>query len=105
TYGNLVRKKEIQSEIDELKLQQKSVGEQVQNLRKALKGLTDDDKKIIENKELFENEQTFIQESNNEINLLREKFETLSESLADYPFQIEGETRILNSEILAEIQN
>lgn len=104
-YGNLVRKKEIQSEIDELKLQQKSVGEQVQNLRKALKGLTDNDKKIIENKELFENEQTFIQESNNEINLFREKFETLSESLDNYPFQIEEETKILNSEILSEIQN
>ena len=104
-YGNLVRMKEVQSEIDELKLQQKSVGEQVQNLRKALKGLTDDDKKIIQNKELFENEQTFIQESNNEIDLFRERFEALSESLADYPFQIEQETKILNSEILSEIQN
>lgn len=104
-YSNLVRKKEIQSEIDELRLQQKSVGEQLQNLRKALKGLTDDDKKIIENKELFENEQTFIQESNNEINLFREKFEALSESLKDYPSQIEEESKILNRIVLSEIQN
>ncbi|HLR49877.1 MAG TPA: AAA family ATPase [Candidatus Sphingobacterium stercoripullorum] len=104
-YGNLVRKKEIQSEIDELKLQQKSVGEQVQNLRKTLKGLTEEDKKIIENKELFENEQTFIQESNNEIKLFKEKFEALLESLTDYPSEIEEETKILNSEVLSEIQN
>ncbi|HET8860834.1 TrlF family AAA-like ATPase [Marivirga sp.] len=104
-YGNLVRKKEIQSEIEELKLQHKSVGEQVQNLRKSLKGLTEEDKKIIENKELFENEQTFIQESNNEISLFKEKFEALTESLIDYPSQIEEETKILNSEILSEIQN
>lgn len=102
-YGNLVRKKEIQSEIDELKLQHKSVGEQVQNLRKSLKGLTDDDKKIIENKELFENEQTFIQESNNEIDLFKQKFETLGESLSEYPSKIEEEANILNSEILSEI--
>lgn len=104
-YGNLVRKKEIQSEIDELKLQHKSVGEQVQNLRKSLKGLTDDDKKIIENKELFENEQTFIQESNNEIDLFKQKFETLAETLSEYPSKIEENTKILNSEILSEIQN
>ena len=103
-YGNLVRKKEIQSEIDELKLQHKSVGEQVQNLRKSLKGLTDDDKKIIENKELFENEQTFIQESNNEIDLFKQKFETLGESLSEYPSKIEEDANILNSEILSEIQ-
>lgn len=103
-YGNLVRKKEIQSEIDELKLQHRSVGEQVQNLRKSLKGLTDDDKKIIENKELFENEQTFIQESNNEIELFKQKFETLGESLSEYPSKIEEDANILNSEILSEIQ-
>jgi len=104
-YGNLVRKKEIQSEIDELKLQHKSVSEQVQNLRKSLKGLSDDDKKIIENKELFENEQTFIQESNNEIDLFKQKFETLEESLSEYPTKIEEDASILNSEILSEIQN
>lgn len=104
-YSNLVRKKEILSEIEELRLQHKSVGEQVQNLRKSLKGLTDDDKKIIENKELFENEQTFIQESNNEIDLFKEKFEALSESLSEYPSKIGGDTRILNSEILSKIQN
>ncbi|QTY27067.1 TrlF family AAA-like ATPase [Flavobacterium sp. CS20] len=103
-YSNLVRKKEIQSEIDELKLQHKSVGEQVQNLRKSLKGLTDEDKKIIENKELFENEQTFIQESNNEIDLFKQKFETLGESLSEYPSKIQEDANILNSEILSEIQ-
>ncbi len=102
-YSNLVRKKEIQSEIEELKLQHKSVGEQVQNLRKSLKGLTEDDKKIIENKELFENEQTYIQESNNEIDLFKQKFETLAESLSDYPSQIE--VNILNNEILSEIRD
>jgi chromosome segregation protein len=104
-YGNLVRKKEILSEIEELRLQHKSVGEQVQNLRKSLKGLTEEDKKIIENKELFENEQTYIQESNNEINLFKEKFEALSESLSDYPSQLEEENEIINNEILSEIQN
>ena len=103
-YRNLVRKKEIQSEIEELKLQHKSVGDQVQNLRKSLKGLTDDDKKIIENKELFENQKTFIQESNNEINIFKRKFETLKESLSEYPSKIEEKSDYLNKELLDEIQ-
>jgi len=103
-YGNLVRKKEILSEIEELKLQHKSVSEQVQNLRTSLKGLTDEDKEVIGNKELFENEQTFIQESDNEIDLFKQKFETLSETLSEYPNQLEENTKILNKDVISEIQ-
>ncbi len=103
-YGNLVRKKEIQAEIEELRLQHKSVSEQVQSLRKSLKGLTEEDKKIIENKELFENEQTHIQESNNEIDLFKHKFQALKESLSDYPSEIDVNAKNLNKDILSEIQ-
>ena len=103
-YGNLVRKKEILSEIEELKLQHKSVSEQVQNLRTSLKGLTDEDKEVIGNKELFENEQTFIQESDNEIDLFKQKFKTLSETLSEYPNQLEENTKILNKDVISEIQ-
>lgn len=103
-YSNLVRKIEIQSEVEELKLQSKSVNEQVQNLRNSLKGLTEDDRKIIENKELFENEQTFIQESNNEIELFKDKFTSIKESLSGYPTELDADTNILNNEIVEGIQ-
>jgi chromosome segregation protein len=103
-YSNLVRKKEIQSEIEELKLQHKSVNEQVQNLRKSLKGLSEKDKQIIENKEFFENEQTLIKESQNEIDLFKQKFESLSESLSDYPSALSESEGISNKGILSEIQ-
>lgn len=102
-YSNLVRKIEIQGEIEELRLQSKSVSEQVLNLRKTLKGLSEEDKKIIANKELFENEKTFIQESNNEIELFKERFLTLKDTLSDYPVQISEDTEILNKENLSEI--
>ncbi len=104
-YSNLVRKREIQLEIEELKLHQKSVGEQVNNRRESLKGLSNEDKKIIENKELLENEQTFIQESNNEIEIFKEKFESLAESLSKYPSRAEENVKISNKEILSKIQN
>lgn len=104
-YGNLVRKKEILNEIEELRLQHKSVSEQVQNLRKSLKGLTEEDKKVIENKELIENEQTHIQESTNEIELFKNKFQSISESINDYPSEIKPDTALLNKEALQEIQS
>lgn len=104
-YGNLVRKIEIQNEIDELRLQSKSVHEQVQNLRNSLKGLTEEDKKVIENKELFENEQTYIQESTNEIALFEEKFKSIAKSLKDYPSQLDDETKILNEKLIGELQS
>src|SRR5690606_34069059 len=104
-YSNLVRKKEIQSEIEELRLQHKSVSEQVQNLRKSLKGLTDEDRIVISNKELFENEQTFIQESNNEIDLFKQKFTSLSVSLSEYPTILTNETDFKNIEIIRLIQS
>ncbi len=103
-YSNLVRKIEIQSEVEELRLQSKSVNEQVQNLRNSLKGLTDEDKKVIENKELFENEQTFIQESNNEVELFKGKFNTIKETLSGYPTELDADTNILNTEIINGIQ-
>ena len=104
-YSNLIRKIEIQNEVEELKLQSKSVSEQVQNLRNSLKGLTDDDRKIIENKELFENEQTFIQESNNEIELFKDKFTSIKEALSGYPTKLDSGTNILNKEIVESIQS
>jgi len=104
-YSNLVRKIEIQSEVEELKLQSKSVNEQVQNLRNSLKGLTDDERKIIENKELFENEQTFIQESNNEIELFKDKFTSIKTVLTEYPTELDSNTSILNKDIVENIQS
>lgn len=103
-YSNLVRKIEIQSEVEELRLQSKSVNEQVQNLRNSLKGLTDEDKKVIENKELFENEQTFIQESNNEVELFKGKFDSIKETLSGYPTELDADTNILNTEIINGVQ-
>lgn len=71
TYNNFIRKKEIDGEVEELQLQNKSVKEQVENLRESLKGISDEDKKIIAGKQLYENEQTFIQESLNEFELFK----------------------------------
>lgn len=104
TYNNLVRKKEIQGEVEELQLQHKSVKEQVQNLRESLKGISDEDKKVIASKQLYENEQTFIQESQNEFNLFKEKAQELLTSIGDYPNLIKEDSEFENKELLKGIE-
>ena len=104
TYNNLVRKKEIQSEVEELQLQHKSVKKQVQNLRESLKGISDEDKKVIASKQLYENEQTFIQESQNEFNLFSEKTQELLNSINDYPSLITESSDFENNELLKKIE-
>lgn len=104
TYNNLVRKKELLGEVEELQLQAKSVREQVQNLRKSLKGVSEDDKKIIDGKQLYENEQTFIQESLNEFDLFKDKTEQLLTSIEDYPSILEDEAEIVNKELIKQIE-
>ena len=68
-----------------------------------MKGLTEDNKKVIENKEFIENEQTFIQESNNEIEFFRDKFSSISTVLSGYPTEIDTDSNILNKEIIDRI--
>ncbi|HEA19808.1 MAG TPA: hypothetical protein ENH87_02690 [Pricia antarctica] len=103
-YNNLIRKKEIQSEIDELNLQSKSITEQVESLRKALKGITEEDKKVIQTKQLYENEKTYIQESKNELNLFKDKFQEIKTSLKDYPNKLGVEVAIKNRDLINNIE-
>ena len=103
-YNNLIRKKEIQTEIVELNLQSKSITEQVENLRKSLKGISEEDKKVIQTKQLYENEKTYIQESKNEINLFKNKFEEIQSSLEDYPNLLDSGTAIENKDLIDKIE-
>jgi chromosome segregation protein len=103
-YNNLVRKIEILREVEELRLQSKSVSEQVQNRRKTLKGISEDDKKIIDNKQLYENEQTYIQESQNELSLFKDKIDLIKETINEYPTSLNGDIDILNQDLIEQIQ-
>jgi chromosome segregation protein len=103
-YNNLIRKKEIQTEIVELNLQSKSITEQVENLRKSLKGISEDDKKVIQTKQLYENEKTYIRESKNEIDLFKTKFEEIQISLEDYPNLLDSGTAIENRDLINKIE-
>ncbi|MCK4297579.1 MAG: AAA family ATPase [Candidatus Marinimicrobia bacterium] len=103
-YNNLVQKKELQSEVDQLQLQVKSLKEQVQNLRNSLKGISEDDQKIIAKKQLYENEQTFIQESRNELALFEGKINQLAISLKDYPSFVGEDMEFENRELISSIE-
>jgi chromosome segregation protein len=104
SYSNYIRKKELQREIDELQLQQKSISEQVTTLRSNLKGISDEDKIIIEQKQLFENEQTYIQESINDFQIFKNKVNELKVSINEYPTKINKSDEIQNTELISEIE-
>jgi type III restriction enzyme len=104
SYSNYIRKIELQREIDELQLQQKSISEQVNTLRSNLKGISDEDKIIIEQKQLYENEQTYIQESTNDFQIFKNKINEIKISINEYPTKINETEAIHNSELINKIE-
>lgn len=104
SYNDLIRKVEIDSEIEKLRLQEKSTKEQADGLRNSIKGIDEGDKKVIEAKQLYENQQTYIQESEHEISLFKEKLKSLVESVKQYPSGINTTDKLNNSELLGKIQ-
>jgi chromosome segregation protein len=66
-YVELIRKKEVETEISKYNLEIDSLTKQVAALRKTLKGLSDADQEIIKQKALFENEELIIEDLKNEL--------------------------------------
>lgn len=60
TYEDLQRRRTVTAEIAKFELERKSLAEQVDRLRKNLRGLTDEDHQIIIQQELWEQEQQLI---------------------------------------------
>ena len=84
SYNQLIRKKEIEHEIYNFNLESKSVNTQVDNIRKSLKGMSDADKETINKKSKYEIEQTIINNSRNELNVVENKADELVKLLESY---------------------
>jgi chromosome segregation protein len=66
-YRNLIRKKEVESEIAKYNLEITSLTKQLDTLRKGLKGLSDVDQEIIKQKTAYDNEELTIESLKNEL--------------------------------------
>lgn len=107
SYNQLIRKKELEQEIENLNLQSQSLNTQADNIRKSLKGISDVDQEIISKKSKYEIEQTIISNSKNGLNVVENKTDELLKLLELYlePFVRvdETENKQLIQNILVEL--
>jgi len=103
TYAQLIRKKEIELEIEDFKLELNSLSTQVDSMRKSLKGISEDDQKTIEKKPKYENEGTLIESVIGELKVFENKANELLFLLEKYPEPFKLIDEVENKELIQEI--
>jgi type III restriction enzyme len=104
TYGNLIRKREIEADVTKYNLEITSLTEQVAVLRKALKGLSPVDQSIIAQKTLYDNEELIIEGLQNELSRTKEVVDTLNTQVGDREEE-EGDTvEVQNADLITSIR-
>ncbi|MFZ5391895.1 MAG: TrlF family AAA-like ATPase [Patescibacteria group bacterium] len=82
SYGDLIRRKEIDTEIEKNAVEIASLTEQLTGLRKSLKGLSEDDQRTIDQKAKFDNEEAIIENLKNELETTQAHVDNLAKTLA-----------------------
>lgn len=103
-YGNLIRRNEIKAEIDKNDVEIASLTEQLSNLRKGLKGLSEADQKIIEQKPKYDEEEAIIEALQNEFDTAQGNVQTLINSIAEEDKDEKEEEGIENKAIIKDIR-
>ncbi|MDR4499645.1 MAG: AAA family ATPase [Candidatus Scalindua sp.] len=103
SYNSFVRKKEIQNEVEEFKLEIRSLNNQVENLRKSLSGISKEDQEIISQKSKIDSEQSLISTVQAEFLLISTKVDELIVSLEKYPEPFPTDIEIENEDIMTSI--
>lgn len=104
-YNNVIRKRSTENEISKFKLEIKSIKNQAYNLRKSLSGITEEHKKIIENKQKYDLEKDSINKVKIEISTIKNEIEALILSLKNYPTTILTNENIENKQLFLDIES
>lgn len=104
TYSNLLRKKELQNEIEQINLEIKSLKDQVLNLRKSLTGISEEDQGIISQKPKYDNEEHVLDNISSEISIVTEKINEFVDFLSNYPEPFPADVDYVNVELINEIE-
>ena len=81
SYGNLIRKREIETETAKYNLEITSLTEQLATLRKMLTGLSEVDQEVIQQKTSYDNEESILENLANELTQANELVDTLKSEL------------------------
>jgi chromosome segregation protein len=85
-YGDLIRKREVEADIAKYKIEISSLTKQLATLRKSLRGLSEADQEIIEQKSLYDNEELIIENLKNQVEQNKGLVESLEQ---DFDAEIE----------------
>ncbi|HEY9207410.1 MAG TPA: AAA family ATPase [Candidatus Methanoperedens sp.] len=105
SYNQLIRKKEIEQEINNFTLQFQSLNIQVDNIRKSLKGISDADKETINKKSKYEIEQSIINNSIKELSVVENKADELLKLLELYPEPLRKVDETENKQLIQNISS
>ncbi len=103
-YGDLRRLRELETEINKNNVEIASLAEQLEKLRKSLKGLSTDDQKTIDLKSKYDNEQTIVDGLQNELSNAKDNVQKLVEALSDAFSEDTNEIEIENKAAIKDIR-
>ena len=103
SYNQLIRKKEIEQEIENFNLESQSLNNQADNIRKSLKGVSTADQETINKKPKFEKEETIISNSKNELTVFENKADELLRLLEKYPEPLGDIEQLENKDLIQSI--
>lgn len=103
-YGNLIRMNEIETEVDKNNVEIASLTEQLGKLRKGLKGLSEADQKIIEQKSKYDEEEAIIEALQNQLDTAEESVQTLVDSFGEDDEDDEEDGEIENKAVIKDIK-
>lgn len=104
-YLNVNRKKELETENEQLNLEISSLNTQALNLRQSLGGISETEQQIISKKEIYDAEANIVANIRTELNTISEKINELSNQLNVYPQPISANLNIENPTILGELDS
>jgi chromosome segregation protein len=95
TYANLIRLRELQTEVDRNAVEIASLTEQLGVLRKGLKGLSEEDQKTIDAKARYDDEEALIERLQNRLDILKDSVRILADSVVadNEPIEFEIENK------------
>lgn len=102
-YIQLIRKKEIEHEINNFNLEFQSLNIQVDNIRKSLKGISEESQIIVNKKTNYEREKNIINSSIGQLNLFENKINDICDLLEVYPEPIKGIEMLENVNLVENI--
>lgn len=104
SYNSCIRKKQILNEIAEIKLEAKSLNNQAEAIRKSLKGMTEEDKNVINKKQKYDKEQNIIDNIDSEFESIKINIKEFVEYLKRYPGIVYNDIEIENNELIHNIE-